>query len=268
MSEEHSQELGVLGARVHVLEAGQGDPVLFLHGIPNNSWQWRGLFQELRARHRCMALDFPGYGLSVAPEGFDYSLEGMERFLGAFVEASGLPRPFSLVMHDIGVPWGLPWAMAHPESLSRVLIFNAPFFSDFRWPFPSFIWRTPVVGDLAIASASWPAYRWLVRRGSPGLPMELFRRDYSLFTRATQRTILNTYRSTDVRGFRRWEGEPLEQFASRVPTRVIWGRHDPYFPLSFAERYGTRDVVYVDCGHFPMLERPAEVGRHAREFLA
>src|SRR5690606_1350156 len=60
-------------ARVHYVDEGEGEPILFVHGNPTWSFLWRGLVTRLRPRFRCLALDLPGFGLSPQPPGFEHS---------------------------------------------------------------------------------------------------------------------------------------------------------------------------------------------------
>lgn len=116
------------GARVHYVDEGQGDTLLFLHGNPSWSFQWRDLIRGLRDTHRCVALDFPGFGLSQAPAGFGFSPREESAALEAFVDRLGL-RDLTLVMQDWGGPIGLGLAERRPELVRRVVLG-----STWAWP--------------------------------------------------------------------------------------------------------------------------------------
>ena len=68
-------ELG--GSRVHYVDEGEGPVLLLLHGNPTWSFLYRHLVGRLRHRFRCVALDYPGFGLSTAPPGYGYALPAM-----------------------------------------------------------------------------------------------------------------------------------------------------------------------------------------------
>jgi haloalkane dehalogenase len=116
------------GARVHYVDEGRGETLLFLHGNPSWSFQWRDLIRGLRDTHRCVALDYPGFGLSNAPPGFGYTPREESLVLEAFVEALGL-RDVTLVMQDWGGPIGLGLAGRRPELVRRVVLG-----STWAWP--------------------------------------------------------------------------------------------------------------------------------------
>ncbi|MCH8920528.1 MAG: alpha/beta hydrolase [Chloroflexi bacterium] len=99
------------GRRLFVYERGEGPAILLLHGFPTSCYDWRGVVDVLSADFRCLAFDFPGYGLSDKPLAYSYSLfqqtdavEGLARALGV-TEAH-------VVSHDVG-------QTVHAELLAR-----------------------------------------------------------------------------------------------------------------------------------------------------
>ena len=109
------------GARVHYVDEGQGETLLFLHGNPSWSFQWRDLIRGLRGSYRCVALDYPGFGLSEAPAGFGFTPREESLVVEEFVDRLGL-RDVTLVMHDWGGPIGLALAGRRPELVRRVVL--------------------------------------------------------------------------------------------------------------------------------------------------
>jgi haloalkane dehalogenase len=98
----------VLGSRLHYVEAGQGDPVLFLHGNPTSSYLWRNVIGQVAATGRhCLALDLIGMGKSGKPE-LDCRLTDHIAYVDAFVERLAL-SDLTLVGHD----WGAVIALDH-----------------------------------------------------------------------------------------------------------------------------------------------------------
>ncbi|WP_158625566.1 alpha/beta fold hydrolase [Corallococcus carmarthensis] len=116
------------GARVHYVEEGQGETLLFLHGNPAWSYQWRELIRGLRGSYRCIALDYPGFGLSEAPAGFGFTPREESLVVEEFVEQLQL-RDVTLVMQDWGGPIGLGFAGRRPELVKRVVLG-----STWAWP--------------------------------------------------------------------------------------------------------------------------------------
>ena len=104
--ERSGRRLAAGGIHTFVLDDGQGEPVVCLHGVPTSSFLYRKLVSELVTRGlRGIAFDLPGLGLADRPADFDYTWTGLGRFAAAAVDALGLDG-FHLVEHDIGGPVG------------------------------------------------------------------------------------------------------------------------------------------------------------------
>ena len=78
------------GNNVHYVDEGSGSTLLLLHGNPTWSFLYRDIIHELRTRFRCIALDYPGFGLSKAAAGYDFLPRSNARVVEAFVEVHGL----------------------------------------------------------------------------------------------------------------------------------------------------------------------------------
>src|SRR5262245_29007208 len=93
--------LDLPAGRLHYVDEGAGPPILFVHGTPTWSYEWRHLIRTLSARWRCVAPDLLGFGLSERPTTFTYAPEAHAAVLAPFVERLGLER-LTLVVHDYG----------------------------------------------------------------------------------------------------------------------------------------------------------------------
>src|SRR3712207_5949079 len=141
----------------HVAEAGDGPPVVLLHGNPDTHTVWGPVVARLAATHRCIAPDLPGFGRSRAPDDLDCSLAGQGAFVRDLLAALELPR-VHLVVHDVGGPHGLAFASEHADRIHTLTIFNTNFFPDYRWHFWARVWRTRVLGELAMRIANRPLF--------------------------------------------------------------------------------------------------------------
>ena len=259
--------LVVQGVEVYLVDRGSGEPILFLHGVPNTAEMWSGVIAHLSTSHRCLAPDLPGFGRSIAPYSFDCSLENRAGFINELVEAIGINVPLNLVVHDHGGPYGLAWAVKHPEKIRRMVIMNTLFQSDYPWHMWARIWRTPLVGELSMAVLNWPLFLWELRRGSRKLSVEFIRDAYSMISPMMKRMVLRLYRATDPEVFVGWEDKLLALTAC-IPTIVLWGDRDPYIAKHFAERFGAQTVQHFPtCGHWIANEATDEVLQWLEEFL-
>jgi haloalkane dehalogenase len=116
------------GARIHYVDEGAGETLLLLHGNPSWSFLYRKIIAALRSSFRCIALDFPGYGMSEAPAGYGFTPEEHSLLLEHFVDRLGL-RDLTLMVQDWGGPIGLGFAGRRPDLVPRLIIGNT-----FAWP--------------------------------------------------------------------------------------------------------------------------------------
>ena len=104
------QRVKVHGVEMAYVEAGTGDPIVFLHGNPTPSYLWRNIIPHLIPFGRCLAPDLIGMGNSgAAPDG-SYRLADHQRYLDVWLEAMGLKSNVILVVHDWGSALGFSWA--------------------------------------------------------------------------------------------------------------------------------------------------------------
>lgn len=111
------------GARLAFVEAGAGDPIIFLHGNPTSSYLWRNVIPYLSPLGRCVAPDLVGMGDSdkLANSGPDrYTLAEHYHYLSGLLAALGVERRVTLVVHDWGGPLGFRWAREHPQAVRGI----------------------------------------------------------------------------------------------------------------------------------------------------
>ena len=91
-TEVTSHSVNVDGLNIHYLSAGEGDPVLLIHGFPTSSHLWRNVMPEIANTHRAIAIDLPGYGLSDKPLDVKYNFRFFEKVLNGFLDALGIQK--------------------------------------------------------------------------------------------------------------------------------------------------------------------------------
>jgi pimeloyl-ACP methyl ester carboxylesterase len=260
----------VQSARIHFSDSGKGVPTLFLHGIPDSASVWNNVIAEMRSSYRCVAPDLPGFGQSAVPIGFAVTLDGMADFVDAFIAAVGITEPINLVVHDIGGPYGLAWAVRHPEKVRSIAIMNTVFQPEYRWHLYGRLCRTPVVGELLQLLTSQSGLARAMRTNSglnkPG--REHVSATFRAFTGPVRQMVLRLYRGLDPQLFDNWDKQ-LRALCAGVPSLVMWGDRDTYIPKVFAGRFGASKVEHFpDCGHWPMVEVPEVVSRNLLKLFA
>jgi len=158
-----------------------------------------------------------------------------------------------------------------PDAVTGLVVFNTNSFTGWRWHRFARHLRTPVLGNLMMA----PVPKWVLRRflagGFAGEPPDWFVDQVweGWKRRSTRRAILRLYRNTVDTDYGYAE-EVLPALAG-TPALVVWGDRDRFVSRRFADRYRQAlggEVVHLDAGHFPMVERPDEVVAAVRPFLA
>jgi haloalkane dehalogenase len=136
-------------ARLHYVQQGEGEPILFVHGNPTWSFYWRNLILGLRTGYRCVAVDHIGCGLSDKPQDYDYTLARRIEDLTEFVRRLDLCGT-TLVAHDWGGAIGLGTVLRQPERFSRIVLFNTGAFPPPFVPWRIAACRLPLAGTLAV----------------------------------------------------------------------------------------------------------------------
>ena len=118
-----SRFVEVDGVRMHYVEQGTGDPILFLHGNPTSSYLWRNVIPFVSGEGRAIAVDLVGFGRSDKPES-GYTFQEHYAYLEGFIEALAL-EDLTLVVHDWGSALGLHYAANHSDNVRGVAMMEA-----------------------------------------------------------------------------------------------------------------------------------------------
>ena len=130
-----SKYIEVHGSKMHYIDEGAGDPILFLHGNPTSSYLWRNIIPYLVPHGRCIALDLIGMGKSDKPD-IEYRFFDHLKYVEGFIEKLGLSN-LTLVIHDWGSGLGFHYAMSHESNIKGIAFMEA-MMKPFKWEnFPS-----------------------------------------------------------------------------------------------------------------------------------
>jgi pimeloyl-ACP methyl ester carboxylesterase len=272
MTEVTTTSATVGGVSSPVLQSGPSDAreaVVFVHGNPGPKEDWKDLLARTGEFARAVAPDMPGYGAADKPADFDYTNGGYARHLAGVLDQLKVETAH-LVMHDFGGPWGLNWAAQHPEAFASATLINTGVLLDYHWHRFARIWRTPLLGELFMATTSRAGVRWLVGRENPRLLPAAVDRIYEASRDwKTKRAVLRLYRATPATAMGALR-DPLR--ALDRPALVVFGTDDPYIPWQQAERQresfpSARVELLEGLGHWPFHEDPARVAEHVIPFL-
>lgn len=264
--------------RLSYLDEGRGPPLLLVHGTPTWSFEYRHLVKALARTHRCIAPDNLGFGLSQRPRDFAYTPEAHAQVLAGFVDRLGLDR-FTLVAHDFGGPFSLPLALARPDRLAGLVLFN------------TWMWSLEDDRDMRKKArlAGGALGRFLYRRLNFSLRVLTPHAygDRRKLTPAIHRQYLAPFPDADSRERVLWAlarsllGSSAHYQAlwqrrealAEVPALLLWGMRDRALTPALLARWRqalprARVIELAEAGHWPHEEAPAEVVERMAEFLA
>jgi haloalkane dehalogenase len=265
------------GWRLHYVDEGAGDTVLFVHGTPTWSFEFRHVITALAPTRRCIAPDHLGFGLSDRPPGANYSPDAHAERLAQFVEHLGLER-FTLVVHDYGGPIGLPLALSTKSRVQRVVLLNT-----WMWPFDD---DADMIRRGRIAGGSLGRLLYKYANASLRLLMPSAYGDRKKLTKAIHRQYLEVFRDRRARvevlhALARAILESRSYYADlsaradrlrEIPVLIIWGMKDTAFQPHQLGRWQSllpaADVCRLaSAGHWPHEEEPAAVIDAITKFL-
>jgi haloalkane dehalogenase len=123
-----SRFIEIEGERIHYIDEGAGPTLLFLHANPLWSFTYRDIIKDLRGDFRCIALDYPGFGLSGLSDEYVHTLTANSRLVERFIEALRLTE-ITLYAHDASCSIGLGVVGRRPEWFRAAVVSNS-----FAWP--------------------------------------------------------------------------------------------------------------------------------------
>ena len=277
VAEEQNTE--VEGLPTRYLTAGTtGPPLVLLHGVGDNAFDWRWVMPILARTHRVYAPDLPGSGGSARPLD-DYSPAFFTRFVAAFLDALGVDHA-AVIGNSLGGLVGLRLALAEPERVTALgLVSSAGLGRKVTYALRSL--ALPGYGKLSVA--------WGKRR--PGAAQRALGRAALVFARprdAPRKWVKEQYRLARLPGFLEAQLATLraqvglkgqrEVLVDRLaqlerPTMVVWGTRDRVIPSSHAKEAVSRLPegyleLIPECGHLPQVEQPERFVSGLRRFLS
>ncbi len=261
-----TQQVEVGGGAIHYRKAGEGPPVLLLHGLFAQKEQWDGVLCLLSAAgHAAIAPDLPGYGQSVGFPLDAYRLEKQVVLLDRMVKALAIAR-FDLGGNSMGGAIAVLYAQTHPHQVRSLALIEAPL-GIVGW------------GD-GVKEAIFSGFNPFIPTDAVQLDTEM----HLLFARppnipeAAKAALVKDYNERNSQYQQIWNivnlyGNLLGELPKpRVPTLIVWGRDDRIFEIEGAERLRQRIgqaklVKLPNAGHLPHLEAPEETAAIYLRFL-
>lgn len=236
------------GHKVYYVEAGQGEPMIFLHNGGTSHKIWDAQVKHFSAKYRVYALDHLGFGKSDKPD-IDYPLELHIGQLEAFVKHIGAPRVI-LVGHCMGGAMSVNFTARHPEKVGKLILSNV------------YTEQTLLAGMLAEKYKKYAADPHNLQAAVAEIEKNAAA-DRSAVTLERVIARADTYALTDR----------LKLPKNMPPMLLIWGEKNPVLPLAAGEALRAKlqpqkFAPIAQCGHMVMQQNPAAFIAAMEEFLA
>jgi pimeloyl-ACP methyl ester carboxylesterase len=261
--------------RISTMEAGQGPPVLALHGLGGTKGSFLPTLAALADRFRVIAMDLPGFGDSDKPIGAPYDPRFFARSVVDVLDALALERAH-LIGNSLGGRIALEVGLRTPERVDRLVLLA-----------PSLAWRRhrPLAPLVRLVRPELGLVQLAPRQLVQGIVQQLIPGATDGWTAAGVDEFLRAYltpagRAAFYAAARHiYLDEPHgdEGFWPRLRTLrpealFVWGRRDRLVPLAFArhvrEALPGAEHVELDCGHVPQVELPSRTHAAVARFLA
>lgn len=271
----HLRRVELPGADVNYVEIGEGEPIVFLHGI-SGCWQnWLENLPHFGRGRRAIALDLPGFGGSPMPS-WDLDIPGLGRLLHDFCEKIGVDGSATLVGNSMGGFVAAEAETAAPGRFERlVLVSPAGIINTWnpeeRATAIAFAWKTfgPVFAGRSKEVIRRPNLRQVAFGQFMRYPNRL--RADLLWEQVAGGAVCPGFGEALRATIRHDIRERLGDI--KIPTLIVWGFSDRVIPVQAALSYhrripGSRLEIFERTGHVPQLERPARFNALLDEFLA
>ena len=268
-----SRYVEVLGSRMHYIDEGEGEPILFLHGNPTSSYLWRNIIPFVTDDYRAIAVDLIGMGKSDKPD-LAYTYQDHKRYVDAFIEVLDL-RNVTLVIHDWGSVLGFDYAMEHDDNVVGIAFMESIIPPSFPrgepMGGPLGRYRTDAGEDLILEQNQFveQILPGSVVRGLTDEEMEYYRGPYP--TPKSRVPTLQWPRELPAGGEPARNVEVVNRIGgwmreTDIPMLFFWARpgalNNEAFAEAMVERVRNIQTAFVGVGrHFIQEDQPEMIGR-------
>jgi pimeloyl-ACP methyl ester carboxylesterase len=261
---------------MHYVDEGEGEVLLFVHGTPSWSFEFRNVIKFLSKKYRCIAIDHIGFGLSEKPAKYDYTVQNHTASLLKLITHLQLNQ-FTMLVHDFGGIIGLAAAEQIPEKIKGLVILNTwcrsiqdePEYKKMKMILGSPL--MPLLYRYLNFSAKYilPAAFGERSRLTPEIHQHFLRP----FSKASERNGTIAFAKSLLRDqdYYASVGKKLSILKDK-PVLIIWGMKDEFITekhlLWMQEQFpGSKVVRYDDAGHFVLEEKSVVAGPVIAEFM-
>lgn len=274
---KRSQTFVFRGQPVRYWAAGQGEPLLLIHGFPTASWDWHYLWQPLAQRYRVIACDMLGFGDSAKPINHTYSLLEQADLQQALLAHLQIDQPVHVLAHDYGDSVAQELLARHYED--KIEVASCVFLNGGLFPETH---RPVLMQKLLLSPLGWMIGRAFTRDAL----VKSFQQIFGPQTRPSESELDDFWSLVDSNRGPRIMHKLISYIPERrvqrdrwvaamqrgeIPLRVIDGEVDPISGAHMVERYrelipDADTVLLPGIGHYPQTEAPVQVLKHYLAF--
>jgi pimeloyl-ACP methyl ester carboxylesterase len=259
MNTIQSKTIKIDGRNVHYYTAGEGEPLVVIHGGAGDARSWMGNIQDLSQRYHVYAPDLPGYGMSQPLDG-NYYIPELSNFINKFVKFLHLKK-FYVIGHSMGGGIALNFALKFPAKIKKLILVSSLGLGREIALWLRFLSIPTIVKALGwLVGNTLRFIGWMLKQANP---FELVLPVSPVFVRIGS-SIANSHQQNFV----------LEKYLSKLktPTMLIWGGRDPVVPVKTAydavkKMPNARLLVFKHSGHNVHREQLKNFTRLVDEFL-
>ena len=269
--------LSLPNAQMHYIDEGSGEVILFVHGTPSWSYEFRDAIRILSRNYRCIAMDHIGFGLSDKPADYSYTLYKHKENLMSLIAHLQLSQ-FNLLVHDFGGPIGLSVATSMPEKINKIIMANTWCFSVADEP--EFKRMKAILGS-PLLPFLYRNFNFSARYIIPAAFGERTRLTPEIHAQYMKPFAKRSSRNGTI-GFAKsllkdqaWFENVYRQIGVLVnkPALLLWGLKDNFITEKYLHRmqeiFPNAEVVqYADAGHFVFEEKGSVAAVAIERFLA
>jgi pimeloyl-ACP methyl ester carboxylesterase len=264
------------GADVNYVEIGEGEPIIFVHGLAGCWRNWLENLPHFGRTHRAIAIDLPGFGHSPMPS-WPIGMPAYGRLIHDFCEKLGIDRVAALVGNSMGGFVGTEAEIERPSRFDKLVLVSAAgiSFAEVEPRPGEALLRTAFEGVMPFLAQ--PHSTWLTRpRGRKVAFGSIVRNPNRLRPELLQEQVVPGPNSpafidalASINGY-----DTRHRLAEiEIPTLIVWGLNDRIVPVEAAIGYhrlikGSHMELFERTGHLPQLERPARFNALVDDFLA
>jgi haloalkane dehalogenase len=261
--------------KMHYVDKGKGDVMLFIHGTPTWSFLYRDYISSLSKKYRCIAIDHIGFGLSEKPETFDGSPQSHSSNLTEFIKKLNL-NDITIVVHDFGGPIGLSSAIQNHNRIKQIVLLN------------TWLWKTkdnPNAQKIDhILNSKIGSFLYLRVNFSPKFLLKKGIYDKKKLSKKVHKQYIYPFPNKSSRisllkigkslvGSSNWYEKQWTMLnkLEQKPWLIIWGTKDEFITTEYLQKWKNRlpnaNVKQFNCGHFLQEEKPLETIKEIELFV-